>query len=444
MARVRLDLAEVQGNLLRPFAFPLSAYAFLQVHDRAASTGWLRALTPLVTTAEPWDRKPEIARTVAFTAAGLAALGVPSAVQDSFPPAFRDGMAARAALLGDTGASDPQRWEGPPPEENHVLLTLHARDLAVLGEEIERLRTSTDGAGVQLRHVQPAHRLLNGREHFGFVDGMGQPAVAGVATRPPAQGSPPSRWWQRRWRPLAIGEFLHGHPDNDGVPGPAPAAPFDRNGTYMVYRKLSQDVPGFRAHVAEQARRLRLHPDLVGAKLVGRWPDGTPLALSPTGPDPAIAGDRARVNDFGYGGDGDGFRCPIGAHIRRANPRDALGFGASISGRHRMLRRGMPYGRPLGQGVDDEERGLVFVACVADLERQFEFVQAMWCNDGDAFGLGADRDGVLGGDDPSAKMTVQGDPPWFVSPLGRFVTTRAGAYLYVPGMRALRTLGGAT
>ena len=109
-----------------------------------------------------------------------------------------------------------------------------------------------------------------------------------------------------------------------------------------------------------------------------------------------------------------------------------------------MLRRGMPYGRSFDD-APAEERGLVFMAFVADIERQFEFVQAQWCNDGDAFGLGTDGDGILGGDG-GQKMTVQGDPPWFVSPLGRFVTTRAGAYLYKPGLRALRTLaeGGMT
>jgi Dyp-type peroxidase family len=441
MTRITIDLADVQGNVLRPFAYPLAAYAFLSVGDVDAARAWLRSLLPSVTTAQPWAEKPEVTRTLAFTCAGLRALGVGPDVLRSFPAAFVEGMAARADVLGDTGPSAPTHWDRPDGEA-HLLLTVHTRSFERLGEEVDALRAAVAGHGLEVHHVESAHRLLEGREHFGFVDGMGQPAIAGVTTAPPSQGSPPSHWWQRGWQPLAVGEFLHGHADNDGVPGPAPAAPFDRNGTFMVYRKLAQDVAGFRAHVVDQAGRRGLDPELVAAKLVGRWRDGTPLVLSPDQPDPRIAGDPARVNDFRYADDEDGYRCPIGAHVRRTNPRDALGFGAAITGRHRMLRRGMPYGPPLPEGVGDDghERGLIFVAFVADLVRQFEFVQASWCNDGNAFGLGADCDGVLGGDAGSGKMTVQGDPPWFVSPLGRFVTTTAGAYLYTPGMRALRTL----
>jgi Dyp-type peroxidase family len=442
MAPARLELADVQGNVLRPFAYPLAAYAFLEVTDRTAAAAWLRATASIVTTAEPWDEKPDVTRTIAFTAVGLRAIGVPRVVLDSFPAAFTEGLVARAAALGDTGPSAPAGWDPPHPASAHILVTLHTRNFNRLGEEVEALRAGVGRHGLAVHHVEPAHRLLEGREHFGFVDGMGQPAIAGFSTAPPAQGSPPSHWWQRGWQPLAVGEFLHGHPDNDGVPGPAPAAPFDRNGTFLVYRKLAQDVAGFRAHVADQATRRALDAELVAAKLVGRWRDGTPLVTSPNRPDEAVASDAARVNDFSYADDGDGYRCPIGAHVRRANPRDALGFGGAITGRHRMLRRGMPYGPPLDEGAadDGQDRGLIFVAYVADLVRQFEFVQAQWCNDGNAFGLGADCDGVLGSDAGSGKMTVQSDPPWFVSPLGRFVTTRAGAYLYTPGLRALRWL----
>jgi Dyp-type peroxidase family len=444
MARTPLDLHDVQANVLRPVAYPLATYVFLEVQHRPRAAAWLHGLLPSVTTAAPWSVKPHVVTTVAVSNSGLGAFGVPVSVRDSFPTAFRDGMAARASVLGDSGASDPSHWDAPHAGAAHLLVTLHTRNLDELARAVDELERSAGDGGLAVHTQQPAHRLLHGREHFGFVDGMGQPAVAGVATAPPAQGSPPSHWWQRAWRPLAVGEFVHGHPDNDGVPGPAPMAPFARNGTFTVYRKLAQDVPGFRAHVDEQARRRGLDPDLVAAKLVGRWQDGTPLVLSPDAPDPELAADPRRVNDFGYRDDVDGYRCPVGAHIRRANPRDALGFGASITGRHRMLRRGMPYGREFDPARgEDEERGLVFVAHVADIERQFEFVQAQWCNDGDAFGLGTDSDGVLGG---QGKMTVQGNPPWFVSPLGRFVTTRAGIYLYTPSMTGLRALatGGAS
>jgi Dyp-type peroxidase family len=249
-----------------------------------------------------------------------------------------------------------------------------------------------------------------------------------------------------RWRDVAPGEFLLGHRDEDGGLPEAPAAPFDRNGTFMVYRKLAMDVAAFRRFVAEQGERFPGGPDALAAKIVGRWPDGTPLSLSPERPDPELVSDPARINDFTYGDDPHGLKCPVGAHIRRANPRDAEGFfGGKLSDRHRIVRRGRPYGPRLPEGVledDGVDRGLVFVCFQSDLWRQFETIQALWIDDGDPFGLGADKDFLIG--EPSGngagKMTIQGDPPFVVRPQPRFVTTRGGEYLILPSISALRRL----
>ena len=185
----------------------------------------------------------------------------------------------------------------------------------------------------------------------------------------------------------------------------------------------------------------------LAAKVVGRWPNGTPLVASPDAPiadfDPKT---DPRTNGFRYAAeDPHGVRCPLGAHIRRTNPRDALGFDGLLSFRHRIIRRGMPYGAPLpSEAAEDDhvDRGLIFVCFNASISRQFEGIQAQWLNDGNVFHLGHDSDFLMGDPHGTGKMTVEGDPPFFLGPQGPFVTTRGGEYLFVPGMKALAALAG--
>jgi deferrochelatase/peroxidase EfeB len=161
-----------------------------------------------------------------------------------------------------------------------------------------------------------------------------------------------------------------------------------------------------------------------------------------TAPDAPVGTASAPENDFRYAGDPDGLRCPIGSHVRRANPRDALGFGGKLTARHRIIRRGMPYGRPPDDPAveDGIERGLMFACFQSSIARQFEIVQGRWLADGDAFGLGEDRDFLLGGEDPVGKMMVHGDPPRLLAPRRAFVTNRGGGYFFAPGIAALRAL----
>jgi deferrochelatase/peroxidase EfeB len=175
--------------------------------------------------------------------------------------------------------------------------------------------------------------------------------------------------------------------------------------------------------------------------MLGRWPDGSPLALRPDGPDPDLGNDKERVNDYRYGGDLEGASCPLGAHTRRVNPRDALGWGNRRARRHRLVRRGMPYGPELMEGVNEgEERGLVFVCLQASIARQFEIVQSNWINDGNLFGLADDRDPIVAVTGGSGRMVVQGPEPCLLGPLPSFTTLRGGAYLFVPGLAALRAI----
>jgi Dyp-type peroxidase family len=442
--RADIDLEDIQGNVLRGYTHPAAAYLFLKIVDVEEARALMRRMLPHVMTAAPWtDGTPDTAMNVAFTFAGLSALGLPPEVLESFPEAFQDGMAARAERLGDRGPSAPATWDpGLGTGDAHVLVTVYAVDwehlsaavATVIGEDAEQ-------RAVSLVHIQRAEALPGGRDHFGFFDGIAQPAVrgAGVEARP-GDGQPDGAGG---WRDVATGEVLLGYEDEDGTLPMAPLAPFERNGTFVVYRKLAMDTAAFRRFV--EAQDYPGGPRQLAAKIVGRWPDGTPLAVSPDAPDAAVSGDPLRINAFGYEDDPQGLKCPLGAHIRRANPRDSLGFfHGRLSNRHRLVRRGRAYGRPLPPGAledDGEDRGLVFVCFQADIWRQFETVQALWIDDGDPFGLGRDKDFLVGephGTD--GKMTIQGRPPYFLKPQPRFVTLRGGEYLFQPSMSALRHL----
>jgi Dyp-type peroxidase family len=438
-------VSDIQGNILRPYDYPLASHLFLNIGDGQAGRTWLSQVLPDVTTAVPWTGgKPATTLNLAFTSTGLGRLEAPSQWLGSLPQEFRDGMAARADLLGDTGPSSPQAWEaGYGTGDAHVLVSVHALDAAALDQALDRIQAQTSRAGLNVVVGQHSEKLPGAREHFGFDDGFAQPAVAGGADEPPTNGTP---WWFGLVRPLPPGEFLLGHLDADGERSGAPSLPLAANGTFLVYRKLSQDVAGFRQWLAANATRLGRDVEWLAAKLVGRWRDGTPLSLSPDHPDPAISGDVSRINEFSYRDDPTGAKCPAGAHIRRVNPRDALGWQGRRTVRHRIIRRGMPYGPALADSRtpadDGQDRGLLFLCFNASIERQFEFLQQQWCNDGNVFGLGEDRDPLVGatGGAGKGKMTINGDPPTLVVPPPAIVTTRGGEYLFVPGLAGLRAL----
>jgi Dyp-type peroxidase family len=452
----RLDLGDIQGNVLRGYGLPLGRHLFVHVQDPGAGRAWLNGVAARVTSAAVQARaKPRLTHNVALSAAGLKALGVPGPLVAEFAPEFQEGMEARAEHLGDDGASHPQRWRATAFRDRqvHVLVSVHAGSQQLLDQAVERLHDELTRPGLVLIHDRPVHRLFDpenpkapGREHFGFADGFAQPSIAGA---PPEMRPGPAGFSWRR--PLPAGEFLFGYRDLEGGLLRAPYGPLGRNGTYLVYRELIQDVPAFRRFLLHQAQTCDTTADVIAAKIMGRWPDGTPLVVSPAEPDSKISSIRSepRLDDFGYAEeDPHGFRCPLGAHIRRTHPRDALGFDARLSRRHRMIRRGMPYGPPLPEGQFDEpekvDRGLAFICLVGSIRRQFEFVQRHWCNDGDAFGLGLERDPIIGQRKELGKMTLQGWPPRFLDPLPTFVTTGGGEYLFLPGLDGLAALATAS
>ncbi len=282
------------------------------------------------------------------------------------------------------------------------------------------------------------------REHFGFTDGFGNPDYLGVerATQP-GQGK---LMTDGTWAPLATGELLLGYADEAGE---LPIAPIPHilawNGTFMVYRKLHQNVATFRAYLEERGGQYGGGEEKLAAKFIGRWRDGTPLELSPDKPDAAIVQDQNRNVNFTYGADAEGTRCPIGAHIRRVHPRDAFGFNGRLINRRRITRRGMPYGRPVGEnetGSDAEDRGVIFMALNASLSRQFEFIQQQWIEYGNDAHQGNDKDMLMGNHGGEGKFVVQGDrtaanPPFICSNLPNFVELRGGDYFFLPSITAL-------
>lgn len=451
-----IDLGDLQGDVLRGYGnrYGHVSYAFVHLGCPAEQARrWLDDVVDHVTTASPWPsgHRPATTLNVAFTTPGLRALGVPEALLGTFSSEFRHGMAARAPILGDVGPSAPEHWQpGLGGRDAHVLLTINALSAADHVHALQRMRDAmADVDGIAVVGQQDAELLPGAREHFGFADGASQPALEDADPDRIRGGGVPVA--DGDWRGLAPGEFVLGLPDEDTrAGGPLPSAPggvLGRHGTYVVWRKLYQDVARFRRVLHDAAHGDDAEAARLAAKVVGRWHDGAPLVTHPDAPPDHFDPRSPAANDFRYAADLDGHGCPVGAHVRRANPRDALGFDGHLSFRHRMIRRGMPYGPPLPDGVmvdDGVDRGLVFVCFQASISRQFEGVQVQWLNDGNIFGLGHDRDFLLGSPTGRGKMTIEGDPPVFLSPQQPFVRLRGGAYLFMPGMTALAALADGT
>jgi len=407
----------------------------------------------------PGEPKSPAHANIAFTAPGLQQLGLDDDAVQTFSREFVLGMAERAGVLGDAGDSAPARWTvgGPGTDPVHVLLLLYATSAAALDELTGRLWTGpAPTAGLAAVFRQDSVRE-NSNEPFGFRDGISQPAIEGVG-QPPLPGQ----------SVVKAGEFLLGYENEYGERPPMPTVAhaadprgllpvsetepprkdLGRNGTYLVWRKLAQDVAGFWRFMDSRTRGPDGASDperrsWLAAKLVGRWPSGAPLVLAPVRDDPALGSDGRRNNDFTFmPTDPNGFACPLGSHIRRANPRDSLqptpAESVRLSNRHRIMRRGRPYQQRTETGT---AQGLVFIALNADLSRQFEFIQQTWIINPKFNGLYADKDPIIGDNDGSGVMTIQARPVRErITGLPRFVTARGGGYFFLPGMNMLRYL----
>jgi len=491
MSTASVDMKDIQGIVRFGFG-PLKDASFwlLKIRDAAAARAWLA--TAPVTTAEKLGAPPITALQVAFTREGLEALGVAADVLAGFSAEFLSGMtgeASRSRRLGDVGANSPEWWKwGSPGNAPHMLLMLYAQP-GEMDQLTRRIRSTGWNAAFEISDCLTTSNL-QGTEPFGFNDGISQPELDWTRERK-THGDE-----LRYGNLLALGEFLLGYPNEYGKytsrplladePGSAglPCAEdypdkrdIGRNGTYLVFRQLQQDVRGFWRFIDRQTHsnpqaRLQLAESMVGRRM-----DGTPLVPAQSQHIEGIDPKSASKNQFTYDLDEDGIRCPFGAHVRRANPRNAdlpasnglvgrllhmLGFGNAkyrddviASTRfHRMLRRGREYGtritpeQAVADGPDMGEHGIHFICIVANILRQFEFVQNAWVMGTKFDALTEESDPLLGNREAVAGCRFTNTfslPREFgarlhIADMPQFVTVRGGAYFFLPSLSALRYL----
>jgi Dyp-type peroxidase family len=477
----KLDLDDIQGLVARGYkGLKHARFTLFAASDQTAAQALLSWLLPRVATAG--SLAADSALHVALTPAGLGRLGLAAEHIAGFSAEFAAGMTApdKSRFLGDVEDSDPRSWDWGGPQSGAIdgVVLLYAADRDVLDARQAELDRRLAEAGAR-RVATLDTRELSAYEPFGFHDGISQPAIEGLPKAKALRGHGPA---------VPAGEFVLGYPNAYGeltdrpllpasedprrllLPDPAGTGEADlgRNGTYLVIRQLEQDVGAFWRYVGQasgqpdgarspQAREL-------AAKMVGRWPSGAPLVKSPGHDDRRLSQD----NDFGYRAtDPSGLACPLGAHIRRMNPRDSLdpapGSDASVrvSDMHRILRRARSYGPATGSDTSaaavkdhNSERlargdtaapsgtGLHFVCLAGSLARQFEFVQHTWLNGATFDGLYDDTDPLAGSRHPSgATFTAPARPVRRrYRDLPQFVRTRGGAYFFLPGISALRYL----
>lgn len=492
MSAAPVDLSDIQGLVRFGYgALTEASFLLLKIRDANAARSWLS--TAPVTTAETLSQPPMTALQLAFTREGLQAIGVAKELIAGFSAEFLSGMAgqeSRSRRLGDVGANSPQSWQwGGPEKVPDMMVLIYAQP----GKLDQWARTIQGAEWSEAFEVMDSLSTSNlqGTEPFGFNDGISQPTLDWRRQRTPQENE------LAFGNLLSLGEFLLGYPNEYGkytqrplVPADAPSSSvlpfaedepdkrdFGRNGTFLILRQLQQDVRSFWRFLDSQTDSNPQARQSLGESMVGRRMDGTPLL--PASPH-SIVGIDAKLsaqNHFTYDSDGDGIRCPFGAHIRRANPRNAdlpasnglfarlihmLGFGNAkyrddviASARfHRMLRRGREYGprlspeEALADGPDTGEHGIHFICIVANILRQFEFVQNAWTMATKFDALTEESDPLIGNRAAIAgcpfthtfSQALQTGVRTRIMDVPQFVTVRGGAYFFLPSLSALRYL----
>ena len=437
MQEVTLEFEDIQHILLTRAPAMTGRYELLSFKNAAGGRAWLSAILEKVHSAK--TMRETVAQdkrwvTVAFTWNGLRALGVDETSLATFPDEFRQGMVARAEMLGDAGANHPDKWvDRTNSPELHAIAILFARDEAERGRCAAEHRTFLAQCGgvevLSTLDLEATPPFDYAHDHFGYRDRLSQPVIEGSGDTPtPGSGAP-----------LKAGEFILGYPDENGhVTLPQPEI-LSRNGSFMAYRRMEEHVGKFRDFLRANGSTPE-EQELVAAKLMGRWRSGAPLVLAPEKDDAALGADPQRNNHFNYKQqDPHGYAVPLGSHIRRMNPRDT---DANMN-RRRMIRRGATYGPPLPEGApeDGQERGIAAFVICASLVRQFEFAQNVWVNDKNFHELGNERDPIIGNQDGTLEYKIPKRPiRKTITGLPAFTTVKGGAYFFLPGLRALRYL----
>lgn len=450
---------DLQGNILRGYKLSRVRHMVLEVVDAAAARRWLGATVsggdaPAVTT-EAQDVRPDACFNIGVTYAGLRKLGVPQASLSTFPDEFVQGMNARAVKLGDVGESAPEHWAEPfsTPECVHLIVSAHADTVDHLDRARDQVTAAGAGRAFSLRGIRDGYNFNGDYIHFDYKDSISQPRFLEIHGQSPPDSQPRA----------PLGAMLLGYPsDCEGLVWSVPQPDvLGRNGTFNAFRVLAQDVAGFETYLDDAANTLLRDPlgdellppgaeagfcdmnrhqalrEIVAAKMCGRWRNGVPLSLSPDTPNPKTA---VSLTDFDYHG---GDRCPFGSHTRRVNPRGGTIVQRAARHTRRLIRRGMPYGPAWDPARPDTlERGLLGVFIGANLGAQFEAISCDWVN------LSLQDPRITGTNDPllGANSTTAS---WFDIPLPsgrnirlqglpRFVSTRGGAYTFLPSISAIR------
>jgi len=501
---IPINLHSIQGNSLGGFSKDFQSNLFLKFTGDKTGRAWLKEIIEQISSSadviqfnnefralkKQGVKKPEsiisaVWVNVAISFAGLQALKVNAPDLAKFPGAYQNGMAK--ATTGDTGASDPSQWIPPfkQPADVHAVLIVAADQPSELAKKVADITGTAAfkaGAQVLLNQVGLTRSDLPGHEHFGFKDGVSQPGIRGIDSPDDPIGNPDQGHPGQDL--LWPGEFILGYETqiptskagHDG-PNPDPGPPsqsgpsWTKDGSYLVFRRLRQDVSAFKKNVHDLAHQLGWSEDLTGAKLVGRYKSGCPIeqrkfqpgpyappSIDPGNPNtgnPALATSNTLNNNFEFGDDPQGVNCPMSAHIRKAYPRDeetpaGPANSESSTQTHRLLRRGIPYGEPFKPHVPGSEkidRGLLFLAYQNDIKNHFEFVQNAWVNNAGFPPNPAGQPPLKGapGQDPIIAQSPAGDmlidPAKNPVPIQHFVTTTGGEYFLSPSIDTLQALG---
>ena len=493
-----LATARIQGDVLPGLLKKDELLLFFTIDSPADFVPFLKGLpvtsmqTVLDQRAEVADRRsrgvtaliPAPGLNVAFTFAGLAKLGVTGLSGLPGLEPFEAGMAARQPVLDDP---DPTRWRsvGPQHPADGVFVLTGATRAEIDDTIALHLAPAGDNGWTVVREEVGTVRPdpVHGHEHFGYADGVSQPGVRG--TTPDGDIVTPSV--DRDDRPeqgslgqdlLWPGEFVFGYPGQDPQLGDpdadfaregavvAPPVPFMDQGSFLVFRRLAQKVPEFDASVRALARQTsgadQASAELLGAQLVGRWKSGAPLELSPVKDDLSLAEGTPRENDFEFGDDREGVRCPWAAHVRKAYPRDDVRHSTTptevevaqaeaFTQTRRMLRRGIAFGPELSHaealsGHTSQQRGLLFLCYVTSIAEQFEFVQQSWVDAPDFSQAGSGVDPIIG-QPHTGTLPFLGAAPLSEDPTKKpqlsvphFVTMQGGDYFFAPALDAIQSL----
>jgi deferrochelatase/peroxidase EfeB len=479
-AKNTLDLADIQGFIVRGYRMPMVRHFLLTIGDPAAARKLLGRLasgdesdTPQITTAEDWHvgfepgpfdnqaeaprYKPDYCLNVGITWPGMLALEIRDKVDElSFASfgSFIAGAAGQAQFVGDTGPSAPENWIGGfGTGSDHVLLTLHAINPEAMTTYSDRLSAlfAEGGAFREICRVDgnawlemvDGNPVPSAKVPFGYTDGISMTTIRGGPERYPADHQEPCEPWLFVLLDEAE-SYLVPEPHELGL-----------NGSFAVFKMIKTDVVGFENFL--QSNKDKIDPELLAAKICGRWRNGVPLALSPDTDSPPGGIPPDQLNNYEYvnadgSGDPEGLRCPVGAHMRRINPRGQPVIGQGNPGgsnnNHRLIRRGLPYGPNYDpkQPYDGIERGLMGYFISSDIEDQYEFVLKEWVN-GAAFAGQVrldpkSKDPMIGTQDPAESIFVipqaNGAPPIKVTGFSSFVTTKAAAYCFLPSITAIK------